>query len=145
MPGPKAGSVSSTNTNLLHLLPNYTASTLPKPLVELATSLYGTSKARAPVLKKDEEIAREYACAVLAVERCVGVFFCVFLFLPKASIEYTIYSDENRILSSCPKTLKVQRDVSCLVRRIISINIEPWHTEENSHTLHILYKLTLCL
>ena len=69
MPPSKAGSASSTTTNLLHLLPNYTSSTLPKQLVDLATSLYATSKSKAAILKKDEEIAREYACAVLAVDR----------------------------------------------------------------------------
>lgn len=69
MPVSKAGSASSTTTNLLHLLPNYTAETLPKPIVDQAASLYATSKAKQPVLKKEEEVAREYACCVLAVER----------------------------------------------------------------------------
>lgn len=42
---------------------------LPAELVELATSLVVQSRSKASSLKKDEEIARPYACANLACER----------------------------------------------------------------------------
>lgn len=42
---------------------------LPAELVELATSLVVQSRSKASALKKDEEIARPYACANLACER----------------------------------------------------------------------------
>ena len=43
---------------------------LPPELVELATSLLAQSRSRASSLKADEEIARAYACANIACERC---------------------------------------------------------------------------
>jgi len=43
---------------------------LPKELVELAGSLLAQSRNKASSLKAEEEIARSYACANLACERC---------------------------------------------------------------------------
>ncbi len=43
---------------------------LPPELVELATSLLAQSRNKASSLKADEEIARSYACANIACERC---------------------------------------------------------------------------
>ncbi|KAH6885802.1 origin recognition complex, subunit 6 [Thelonectria olida] len=53
---------------LLSLMPQL-SSDLPKPLVELATSLLAQSMHRASTLKADEEIARSYACANIACDR----------------------------------------------------------------------------
>lgn len=49
------------------LLP--TASSLPTPLTSLATTLLAQSRAKAPNLKPEEEIARTYVCCHLACER----------------------------------------------------------------------------
>lgn len=46
-----------------------TASTLPPTLIDLATSLLAQSRAKAPSLKPDEEIARTFACSHIACER----------------------------------------------------------------------------
>ncbi|KAM0719411.1 hypothetical protein Q7P37_005316 [Cladosporium fusiforme] len=46
-----------------------TASTLPPSLIDLATSLHAQSRAKAPSLKPDEEIARAFACSHIACER----------------------------------------------------------------------------
>lgn len=43
---------------------------LPPELIELATSLLAQSRNKASSLKADEEIARTYACANIACERC---------------------------------------------------------------------------
>lgn len=43
---------------------------LPPELLELAVSLLAQSRNKASSLKADEEIARSYACANLACERC---------------------------------------------------------------------------
>lgn len=43
---------------------------LPPELVELAVSLLAQSRSKASSLKADEEIARSYACANIACERC---------------------------------------------------------------------------
>ena len=43
---------------------------LPPELVELAMSLLAQSRGNASSLKADEEIARTYACANIACERC---------------------------------------------------------------------------
>ena len=43
---------------------------LPSELVELAASLLAQSRSKASSLKAEEEIARSYACANLACERC---------------------------------------------------------------------------
>ncbi|KAK4120898.1 hypothetical protein N657DRAFT_673993 [Parathielavia appendiculata] len=53
---------------LLSLLPTHN-STLPQPLVDLASSLLAQSRHRASTLKAEEEIARPYACAHLACDR----------------------------------------------------------------------------
>lgn len=58
---------SALERDLAGLLP--TRSTLPPQVVSLATSLLAQSKAAAPKLKAQEEIAREYACAHIACER----------------------------------------------------------------------------
>lgn len=50
------------------LIPTFSGE-LPAGLVELATSLVVQSRSKASSLKKDEEIARPYACANLACER----------------------------------------------------------------------------
>lgn len=46
-----------------------TASTIPESLTDLATSLLAQSRAKAPSLKPDEEIARTFACSHIASER----------------------------------------------------------------------------
>ncbi|KAK7947895.1 uncharacterized protein PG986_008781 [Apiospora aurea] len=57
-------------TTLLSLVPTYpSASDLPRPLVDLASSLLTQSRHNASTLKAEEEVAREYACANLACER----------------------------------------------------------------------------
>ncbi|KAK8038677.1 origin recognition complex subunit 6 [Apiospora rasikravindrae] len=57
-------------TTLLSLVPTYpSASSLPRPLVDLASSLLTQSRHNASTLKAEEEVAREYACANLACER----------------------------------------------------------------------------
>lgn len=57
-------------TTLLSLLPTYPeASSLPPPLVELASSLLAQSRHNASTLKAEEEVARVYACANIACER----------------------------------------------------------------------------
>ena len=43
---------------------------LPPELIELAASLLAQSRSKASSLKAEEEIARSYACANLACERC---------------------------------------------------------------------------
>lgn len=43
---------------------------LPPELLELAVSLLAQSRSKASSLKADEEIARAYACANVACERC---------------------------------------------------------------------------
>jgi origin recognition complex subunit 6 len=56
----------------------------PRELVQLATALLAQSRSKASNLKRDEEIARAYACAHLACERCVvchGVFVVFFFHL----------------------------------------------------------------
>ncbi|KAI0393242.1 origin recognition complex, subunit 6 [Xylariaceae sp. FL0594] len=53
---------------LYSLLPSY-STTLPQPLLELASSLLAQSRQSAAALKPDEEIARSYACAHIACER----------------------------------------------------------------------------
>ena len=47
---------------------------LPPELVELAASLLAQSRSKASSLKAEEEIARSYACANLACERCETPF-----------------------------------------------------------------------
>ncbi|KAK8009503.1 origin recognition complex subunit 6 [Apiospora marii] len=55
---------------LLSLVPTYpSAASLPRPLVDLASSLLTQSRHNASTLKAEEEVAREYACANLACER----------------------------------------------------------------------------
>ena len=54
---------------LLGLIPTLTGP-LPPELLELAVSLLAQSRSKASNLKADEEIARSYACANLACERC---------------------------------------------------------------------------
>ena len=51
------------------LIPTF-AGPLPPELLELAVSLLAQSRSRASSLKAEEEIARSYACANLACERC---------------------------------------------------------------------------
>jgi origin recognition complex subunit 6 len=51
------------------LIPTLTGP-LPPELLELAVSLLAQSRSKASSLKVDEEIARSYACANLACERC---------------------------------------------------------------------------
>lgn len=46
----------------------------PPELIELALSLLARSRSVAHSLKPDEEIARPYACAQLACERCVTIY-----------------------------------------------------------------------
>lgn len=55
---------------LLSLMPTY-GSDLPPSLVELAGSLLAQSRHAASMLKADEEVARQYACANIACERFV--------------------------------------------------------------------------
>ena len=54
---------------LMGLIPTLTGP-LPSELLELAMSLLAQSRSKASNLKADEEIARSYACANLACERC---------------------------------------------------------------------------
>lgn len=54
---------------LTSLLPTHTPSTLPKPLVSLATALLAQSRSVASSLKPDEEAARSTVVADIAVER----------------------------------------------------------------------------
>ena len=54
---------------LLSLLPSYNSTTLPLPLTTTASALLAQSRLRAANLKPEEEIARPYACAELAVDR----------------------------------------------------------------------------
>ena len=56
---------------LISLIPTLTGP-LPPELLELAVSLLAQSRSQASSLKADEEIARSYACANLACERCEG-------------------------------------------------------------------------
>lgn len=72
---------SFTNNNIFHastmpspveqalitLVPSL--NTLPPELINNATALISQSKAKAPNLKPDEEIARTYTCAHIACER----------------------------------------------------------------------------
>ena len=51
---------------------------IPTELQELAASLLAQSRSKASSLKADEEIARSYACANLACERCEGSHSLVF-------------------------------------------------------------------
>ncbi|KAL7623620.1 hypothetical protein AAE478_005172 [Parahypoxylon ruwenzoriense] len=53
---------------LLSLLPTYSKD-LPRPLLELASSLLTQSRHSAGTLKAEEEVARAYACAHIACER----------------------------------------------------------------------------
>ncbi|KAK4451825.1 origin recognition complex, subunit 6 [Podospora aff. communis PSN243] len=57
-----------TEQALLSLLPTHN-SALPKPLIDLASSLLAQSRHRATILKAEEEIARPYACAHIACDR----------------------------------------------------------------------------
>lgn len=57
----------AVEANLLSLLPTQSEN-LPKPLVDLASSLFAQSK-NSSTLKQDEEIARSYACCHIACER----------------------------------------------------------------------------
>ena len=59
----------STAQVLVGLTPTLTGP-LPPELLELAVSLLAQSRSKASSLKADEEIARSYACANLACERC---------------------------------------------------------------------------
>ena len=54
---------------LTSLIPTLTGP-LPPELLEIAVSLLAQSRSKASSLKADEEIARAYACANLACERC---------------------------------------------------------------------------
>ena len=54
---------------LIGLIPTHTGP-LPPELLDLAVSLLAQSRSKASSLKADEEIARSYACANLACERC---------------------------------------------------------------------------
>ena len=58
---------SITNT-LITLIPTYPGPP-PQEVIDLAASLLAQSRSKASSLKGEEEIAREYACAHLAVER----------------------------------------------------------------------------
>lgn len=60
-------SVEPTLLSLLPTLPS--ASSLPQPLVDLASSLLAQSRHNASTLKAEEEVARVYACAHIACER----------------------------------------------------------------------------
>ncbi|KIW63848.1 hypothetical protein PV04_08820 [Phialophora macrospora] len=60
---------SSLSLTLVSLLPSYTPSTLPAPLVHLSESLLAQSRQRAAHLKPDEEIARAHACCEIACTR----------------------------------------------------------------------------
>lgn len=54
---------------LVSMLPTYNKD-LPPQLVDLAGSLLAQSRSKASTLKAEEEIARQYACANIACERC---------------------------------------------------------------------------
>lgn len=58
-------------STLTAIIPSYTASALPKALVDLAAALYAQSRTKAAALKPEEEIARSHACCHLACERYV--------------------------------------------------------------------------
>lgn len=58
----------SLEQTLLSLMPTH-GETLPRQLVELASSLLAQSRHSASTLKADEEIARPYACCHLACDR----------------------------------------------------------------------------
>jgi origin recognition complex subunit 6 len=62
-----ASTASTIHQNLNLIIP--TASTLPLTLINLATDLLAQSRAKAPTLKPDEEIARPFACCHIACER----------------------------------------------------------------------------
>jgi origin recognition complex subunit 6 len=62
-----ASSAATIHQNLNLIIP--TASTLPPTLINLATELLAQSRAKAPTLKPDEEIARPFACCHIACER----------------------------------------------------------------------------
>jgi origin recognition complex subunit 6 len=62
-----ASSAATIHQNLNLIIP--TASTLPPTLINLATDLLAQSRAKAPTLKPDEEIARPFACCHIACER----------------------------------------------------------------------------
>ena len=64
-----AGMDRSMAQALTGLIPTLTGP-LPPELLELAVSLLAQSRSKANSLKADEEIARSYACANLACERC---------------------------------------------------------------------------
>ena len=59
----------SVNQALNSLLPAL-AELVPPELQDLATSILAQSRSKAGSLKAEEEIARTYACANLACERC---------------------------------------------------------------------------
>ena len=74
MPSPskQAQSITATLQTSVFSSTITTAHSRPTPhpkLVGLATSLYSVSLTRAPLLKREEEIARECACCVIAAER----------------------------------------------------------------------------
>lgn len=54
---------------LLSLLPTLSSDTLPRQLVDLASSLLAQSRNNASTLKAEEEVARSYACSHIACER----------------------------------------------------------------------------
>lgn len=62
-----ASTAASIQRTLNLIIP--TASTLPPSLIDLATNLLAQSRAKAPTLKPDEEIARPFACCHIACER----------------------------------------------------------------------------
>lgn len=63
-----SSSTAATINRTLNLLVP-TTTTLPPPLIDLATSLLAQSRAKVPSLKPDEEIARPFACCHIACER----------------------------------------------------------------------------
>jgi len=62
-----ATSAATIHQNLNLIIP--TAPSLPPSLIDLATTLLAQSRAKAPTLKPDEEIARPFACCHIACER----------------------------------------------------------------------------
>lgn len=62
-----ASTAASIQRTLNLIVP--TATTLPPSLIDLATNLLAQSRAKAPSLKPDEEIARPFACCHIACER----------------------------------------------------------------------------
>lgn len=62
-----ASTAASIQRTLNLIVP--TATTLPPTLIDLATNLLAQSRAKAPSLKPDEEIARPFACCHIACER----------------------------------------------------------------------------